>query len=378
MAILLSLGGTGSARRLRTALAALGTAVLGAVAGAAAGQAPEFITADHFRSGSIRGLGIGPARQEPDEYFQALAATGANVGRVFFNFTRCKTCAEYEISAGELYNLDSMLESARRHRLALILVATFAEDERGAWWTDERLWRPAGLAWESLARRYNGESAVAAYELFNEPIARGMSLGDALARWSRMTGEMIRTVRAVDGVHPIIVQPPQGGSGAGFAQLRPFADAGIVYSFHYYIPHQITHQGVSPEWQRRIPYPAGAEYGLGTWDPRDGAVAWNKVRMSQTLDPVREFVRRHRVPVFVGELGCVRWAPDGSAYRYVRDVLDLIRAEGWSWAYHEFRAWPGWDPEIASDDPAERKRDPNAPMMRLLKEALAPRSGKSQ
>lgn len=368
MAILLSQAAARRARRIGTALA-----ILGIAAGIATARGAEPLTTEHFRTGAVRGFGIGPARQVTDEYFADLAATGANAGRVFFNFTRCRACSDYQISAGEIFNLDSMLDGARRHGIKLVLVATFAEDERGAWWTDERLWGGAALAWQSLARRYAGNAAVAAYELFNEPIAKGRSLDEAIAAWSRLTEAMIRAVRAADAARPIVVQPPQGGSGASFARLSPFADPGIVYSFHYYIPHQITHQGVSAEWSRTIPYPAGLEHGLGTWDSRDGAVAWNKARMSQTLEPVRAFARRHRVPVFVGEFSCVRWAPDGSAYRYVRDLLDLVRAEGWSWAYHEFRAWPGWDPEIASADPADRTRDPNAPMIKLLREALAAR-----
>ena len=359
-------------RWLRIGLAATGIAV-GSTPGVAAAQGGAFITAEDFRSGAVRGLGIGAARQEGDEYFHALAATGARVGRLFFAFTRCPTCPDYRISAGEIHNLDSMIESARRHRVALILVATFADDERGAWWKDERLWQAAALAWEPVARRYRNETAVAAYELFNEPIVAGKSLEEGLAQWSRLTESMIRAVRNADPVHPIIVQPPPGGGGVGFAQLRPFADRGIVYSFHYYIPHQITHQKVSAEWQRVIPYPAGAEYGLGTWDPRDGAARWDKARMSQTLEPVRAFARRHRVPVFVGEFSCVRWAPEGSAERYVRDLLELIHAEGWSWAYHEFRGYPGWDAEIAGADPADRRRDANAPLMTMLRNAMVSR-----
>lgn len=364
----------GVKRPVRIVLATMSAVMLASLAAVAIAQRDDFVTADQFRIGSIRGFGIGSARQERDDYFRALAATGANVGRLFFSFTRCATCTTYEIAAGEVYRLDEMIETAGRHRLKLILVAQFQNDERGVWWSGSERWQGAGAAWQQLARRYRDERAVAAYELFNEPIAPGQSVPNAVALWARLTEQLIRAIREVDTQHLIIVQPPPGGHTSAFAVLRPFSDPGIVYSFHYYTPHDITHQRVSAEWSRVIPYPAGAEYGLGKWDVQYGVTAWNKARIAQDLEPVRAFARRYKVPVFVGEFSCVRWAPDGSARRYIGDLLELFRTEGWSWSYHEFRGWPGWDPEIASEDPAERRRDPDAPVMRLLKDAIAARN----
>jgi hypothetical protein len=339
----------------------------------AAAQAGKFLSAEDFRSGAVRGFGVGIARQESGEYFQALAATGASTGRLFFSFTRCATCTTYEIAAGEVHKLDGMIEAAGRHGLRLILVGSFQNDELGAWWTATDRWAGAAAAWRELARRYREEPAVAAYELFNEPNAPGQPVASAVAAWARLTERMIRAIREVDGVHPIIVQPPPGGSGSSFALMRPFADPGIVYSFHYYTPHEITHQRVSDRWPRAIPYPAGVEYGLGKWDAQYGVTAWNKARVAQTLEPVRTFARRYKVPIFVGEFSCVRWAPDGSAQRYINDLLEIFRAEGWSWNYHEFRGWPGWDAEMSAADPADHRRDADAPVMRLLKGAIAAR-----
>jgi hypothetical protein len=337
-------------------------------------QEARFLSAEDFRSGSIRGFGIGIARQESQEYFQALVATGATTGRLFFSFTRCATCTTYDIAAGEVYKLDEMVETARRHGVKLIIVAQFQNDERGAWWAGSERWQGAAAAWQQIARRYRDEPAVAAYELFNEPNAPGQSVAAAVGLWARLTAQIIRAIREVDTRHLLIVQPPPGGHTSAFTVLRPFSDSGIVYSFHYYTPHDITHQRVHAEWPRVIPYPAGVEYGLGKWDVQYGVTPWNKARIAQDLEPVRAFARRYKVPIFVGEFSCVRWAPDGSARRYVGDLLELFGAEGWSWSYHEFRGWPGWDPEIASEDPAERRRDPDAPVMRLLKDAIAARN----
>jgi len=41
--------------------------------------------------------------------------------------------------------------------------------------------------------------------------------------------------------------------------------------------------------------------------------------------------------MYIGEFSAIRWAPDGSAYRYLKDLIDVFEAHGWDWSYHAFR-----------------------------------------
>jgi hypothetical protein len=161
-----------------------------------------------------------------------------------------------------------------------------------------------------------------------------------------------------------------GGQALGFKNMEPLADPQVVYSFHYYVPHEITHQHVAASWPRTIPYPAGLEWGLGAWDPELGVTAIDRQRLEFEMRDVVRFQERYHRPIYVGEFSCVRWAPQESALRFVADVLEIFKIHGWSWSYHEFRAWPGWDAEIASADPNATRRSADAPMMALLKANL--------
>ncbi len=40
---------------------------------------------------------------------------------------------------------------------------------------------------------------------------------------------------------------------------------------------------------------------------------------------------------------------DNSAYRYLRDVIDIFETHGWDWTYHAYREWDGWSVEHGSD-----------------------------
>ena len=53
--------------------------------------------------------------------------------------------------------------------------------------------------------------------------------------------------------------------------------------------------------------------------------------------------------IFLGEFSAIRWAPDGSAHRYIRDCIEIFEKHGWDWTYHAFREWSGWSVEHTSD-----------------------------
>jgi hypothetical protein len=169
----------------------------------------------------------------------------------------------------------------------------------------------------------------------------------------------------------VVVESVIGASPAAWRGLRRLTEERVVYSCHFYTPHEITHQRVLPQYLRRIPYPAGPQWQLGAWDHELGIGEIDRARLVLELRHAKDFAARFDVPMYVGEFGCVRWAPDGSALRYVEDCLDLFTAFGWNWCFHSFRTWSGWDAEIDSDDPDQNRRSDAAPVLRRLRLGFA-------
>ena len=66
-------------------------------------------------------------------------------------------------------------------------------------------------------------------------------------------------------------------------------------------------------------------------------------------EPVRNWQRDCGVQIYIGEFSAIRWAPDNSAYRYLKDLIDIFEAHDWDWTYHAFREWSGWSVEHGSD-----------------------------
>ena len=190
--------------------------------------------------------------------------------------------------------------------------------------------------WERLARRYRDAKAIWAYDLLNEPDDREAAPG--VLKWRELAERTAKAVRAIDPDTAIIVEPSPGGLPDAFRQFVPIDAPGIVYSAHMYVPHAFTHQGVSAEWPDAYEYPG----------PIQGRM-WDKERLRTALQPVREFQARHNVHIYIGEFSAVRWAPNESAHRYLRDVIELFEEYGWDWSYHAFREFHGWSVEHGPD-----------------------------
>jgi hypothetical protein len=123
-----------------------------------------------------------------------------------------------------------------------------------------------------------------------------------------------------------------------------------------YLPHNFTHQGVYES-------PVGLVYP-GNMD--DGK-HWDKEQLRNALRPVREFSQDYGVAIYIGEFGSIRWAPENSTYRYLRDCIEVFEEEGWDWAYHAFREWDGWSVEHGPDKNDHRRATEPTDRERLLR-----------
>lgn len=307
----------------------------------------------------------------PAEDRAALWRTGARVVRVGLHLRRTALDGRYTATETDLQAALALLDEAANQRGAVVLLGLFDDGQQPQpLWSDPALQTAWVQAWAGLARRLGHHPALAGLDLLNEPQPTGQPLPAAQQAWARLAWAGLLAVRGTGCTTPVVVQPVLGAHPSALQDTPLLPDPAVVYSPHFYTPHDITHQFVNASWQRAVPYPAGPEWQLGAWDPELGVGRIDRDRLAAELRFVHVFQARSGAPVFIGEFGCVRWAPDGAALRWVADCLALFADARWNWAYHTHRGWTGWDAEVATADPAMRQRSPQAPQMQQLRRAL--------
>lgn len=217
--------------------------------------------------------------------------------------------------------------------------------------------------WERIARRCKDARAVWGYDLANEPMPpRNIEPGllfegailtpetplrresEGLDDWEELAARAARAVRAIDPDRAIIFEPPLGYSPRGLRNFQPIDVPNVVYSVHMYEPGEFTHQGVNElrtrePWVKKYVYPGEIN-----------GQRWDKARLEVALQPAIDFQKTDGVHIFIGEFSVIRWAPDHSAWRYLKDLTDIFEAHGWDWTYHCFReGWDGWSVEHGPD-----------------------------
>lgn len=294
----------------------------------------------------LRGVMHGPRFEEGN--LRDLARDwGANQVRWQLNWTPMKKAEEWARDldafdkwlAGALLEADKAVDACEKYGLHMLLdlhtpPGGRAEGGVCRMFSEKHYADKLVEAWRMMAMRYKGRKVIYAYDLINEPVEPGMG---GTITWRELATRVARAIREVEPGKPVLLEPGPWGSADGFDTLTPLALENVIYSFHMYKPHRFTHQGVhSPS--PPIRYPGVIE-----------GVRWDKARLREAMLPAIDFQREYNVHMYVGEFSAIRWAPDNSAYRYLRDLVDLFEELGWDWSYHAFREWSGWSVEHGSD-----------------------------
>ncbi len=206
--------------------------------------------------------------------------------------------------------------------------------------------------WKKIAARYKGREVVYAYDLLNEAVEGTVSPG--LLDWRDLATKAAEAIRRIDPGKPVVFEPSPWGGPDGFDALTPLDIDRVIYSFHIYKPHRFTHQGVYDS-KAELLYPGVIE-----------GLKWDKERLREAMLPAIDFQKEFNVQIYVGEFSAIRWAPDNSAYRYLRDVIDLFEEYGWDWSYHAFREWDGWSVEHGPDRQNRTPADTPTDRQKLL------------
>ena len=187
-----------------------------------------------------------------------------------------------------------------------------------------------------MAHKYKSSKVFWGYDLVNEPIEGAVP--EDLLDWQ----EPPRPPQRLSG--PSTPTMPSSSSPARAAVLTAWRDSSPWTCRTSSIASTCT-------CRTRLPTRAytGARRAVSYPGLIDGKMC-DKAQLEAALKPVIDFQKNYGVPIYIGEFSAIRWAPDSSAYRYLRHVLDIFEKHGWDWSYHAFREWPGWSVEHSDDE----------------------------
>ncbi len=252
---------------------------------------------------------------------------------------------DYTLSPLFLKLLDQVVDWAEEQEIYLILDNHSFNPVAN---TSERIGDVLIPVWTNMAEHFKNRSAFVIYEILNEPH------GIQGAVWSKIQGQVIEAIRAVDTVHSIIVGGVNFNALSALSPLPEYPDTNLIYTFHFYDPYLFTHQGEtwgSPPNLRNLkglPFPSGA-HDLPqlpselrtTWVADNLKGQYQRDAKTETLagalNKAAEFSNKRKVPVFCGEFGVyminalaedrVRW------YDIVTNLLDERGIARTSWDY---------------------------------------------
>lgn len=334
----------------------------------------KFVKAKDFNKGTFKGFNIGALKTDYEErYIKELEETGSNVVRVIVPFEYCSPNENnelkciYEVKEDTVKNLKKMNDQFKSKNIKIIISAYFYEKEKGDFWKNKMLQTGMSNAWKYFADQIKDEENIAALEIYYAPDHSNMVNPNKVSEvWSIAGYNIIKSIRSVDKNHAIIFQVPNG-LPSNFKGVLDLDDDNIVYGFDMFHPEQITLQGIG-NYQQVLNYPLGAEFGLDPFGTGNVKVI-DKEELREFLSPIFE-IKKEGKNVIITSWGIVHYAPQGSGYKYVNDVLNLFNENKISWLYYGFRINKELDPFIAGDTINDTARTPEAALITLLRENM--------
>ncbi len=288
--------------------------------------------------------GIDPALWYPDAAdWRLIKSLGFKHVRVQFDpaYFRHPT-QPGAVQSARIAELKRALAPARAHGLTVVLAAEPQGPEKSRLVKDDAGIAELAAFWRAFAAGMKSmRPSQLVFELLNEPTDTDAARNRLLMQW------LVQAVRSVAPRHTLVVE---GHAYSGIDDLlafEPLEAANLVYSFHFYEPHNFTHQGATWGWPlltefKDLPYPSSPELVAPLLPAMSeearphiawyGEQRWDQSRIDARLDLVRDWAKTHGVPIWCGEFGTARLgAPLKSRSAWLGDVRRGLEARGVAW-----------------------------------------------
>lgn len=256
-----------------------------------------------------------------------------------------------EVSAANpemLSLLDKAVHEALDNHLS-VLLCVFPDDDYKRTLNTDRGVDDFVQLWRILAAHFAPEDHDHIfYELMNEPEVQDPY------RWIGIQARAVHAIRQIDTAHTIVATAANYSNLPDLLVLEPVHDENVIYNFHFYDPHQFTHQGASwgeDDWiyYKDIPFPATAadlavqmknvpgdlaRYNLYLY----GAEGWNAQAIAGRIAFAASWARERNVPLICDEFGAYKdTVPPASRARWITAVRSALEANHIGWAMWDYR-----------------------------------------
>ena len=274
-----------------------------------------------------RGVNLGNALEAPSEgswglylrgqYFEDIAEAGFDSVRIPIRWSaHAEIEAPYTIDEKIFERVDWAIEQAFANDLAVIINVHHFEAIMQQ--PDHQAERLAAF-WQQIAEHYQDYPDTLYFEILNEP-----NENLDIEKWNEIYPASLAAIRETNPERYVIIGSDLWNNIERLPMLElPEDDRRIIGTFHYYIPHEFTHQ--SAPWSsafdiRDLPWGSEEEVKALT-DGFDAALAWSEAEQR---------------PLFIGEFGVFYKAPEDSRYLWTATVREEAEKRGFSWSVWDF------------------------------------------
>ena len=191
--------------------------------------------------------------------------------------------------------------------------------------------------WSQVAPRYKNRSKYIIYEIINEPKGRGEVTSE---KWIKLQAEIIDLIRRYDPQRDIVVSGADFSSIDTLVRMKPYKDPNLIYTFHFYEPHEFTHQGATwvgphmidledipfPYDRKRMPKLKGRAKDSYLPDyfrevyPAKGTVKYINDRIKKAAD----WAKKNNVRIWCGECGAKVWINAEDRLAWIKATVQTL------------------------------------------------------
>lgn len=205
------------------------------------------------------------------------------------------------------------------------------------------------MLWRKLAAHYATRNPnLIFFEIMNEPGVPDPN------RWASIQARAAAAIRKVAPHNTIIATGPNYSDIVDLLTQHPLPDSNVIYNFHFYDPHQFTHQGAGwgESWwsyTHNIPYPPTQDSMANLLNevpnPADRYKLenywldhWDAQHIRLLIDEAAAWAKANNVPLICNEFGAYReHMQPADRMRWFHDVRSALEADGIGWAMWDYR-----------------------------------------